>query len=187
MSKYFNHRLAVCLLLILGCTPIPVISQVNNPAYADYFLVGRFGEICTMCEAIVLCETGVQAKQYERVPEAGDFTIYHLQTRTFWSQVATIWEWFVRNFDSNSLAQSGHTRPVNVYEITGGLWSGPEALEAHIALEPAIIEIGRYTIDRVERAWLDSTASTPTGYCQRMPLWESLEIINRHQPAGDTS
>jgi|TARA_B110000881_G_C18298132_1_gene375611 hypothetical protein len=29
---------------------------VNSDAYRDYFLIGQFGEVCTLWEAVVLCE-----------------------------------------------------------------------------------------------------------------------------------
>ena len=135
----------------LSSLTFPAVSQVNNPAYADYFLVGQFGEICTMCEVIVLCETGDRDTQYEKIPDEGSFTLYHLQTRTFWSQIATIWEWFITNFDSDSLATSGHKRPVKVYSVTSGRWSGPQMVEAHVSLNPATIVIGERTIDRIDR------------------------------------
>jgi hypothetical protein len=31
-------------------------AQVNSDAYRDYFLIGQFGEVCTLWEAVVLCE-----------------------------------------------------------------------------------------------------------------------------------
>jgi len=74
-----NFSLTLTLLAIYSA---PALSQVNNPAYTDYLLVGRFGEICTMCEAIVLCEAGERETQYDNIPEEGDFTLCHLQTRT---------------------------------------------------------------------------------------------------------
>ena len=159
---------------------LPVLSQINNPAYADYLLVGRFGEICTMCEAIVLCETDSGDRPAEGIPEDGSFTLYHLKTRTFWSQVATIWEWFITNFDPDSLAVAGHRRPVEVYTVDDGRWSGPQTIEAHVSLDPATIFIGDDTIDRVDRRWLKAPASEPVGFCQRLPLWESLDIIGEH-------
>ena len=89
-------------------------AQVNMDAYRDYFLVGRFGEVCTMCEVTVLCE-GVDAiPEYSQIPADGTFTVYHLQTRTFWSQVSTIWEWFIANFSSASLAARG-AYPARLY------------------------------------------------------------------------
>lgn len=166
---------------------LPAASQINNLAYADYFLVGRFGEICTMCEAIVLCETTENHQPYETIPNSGSFTLYHLQTRTFWSQIATIWEWFITNFNSDSLATAGHRRPVRVYTITQGHWAAPQTVEAHISLDPATIVINDQTIDRIERRWLRDTELRPVGYCQRLPLWESLETIAGHQPAAESS
>jgi hypothetical protein len=165
----------------------PAVSQVNNPAYADYFLVGQFGEICTMCEAIVLCEIDDRDMQYETIPEGGSFMLYHLQTRTFWSQVATIWEWFITNFNSDSLASSGHRRPIEIYTVTDGAWSEAQTLEAHVSLDPATIVVGEYTIDRVERRWIRDPGTPPVGFCQRLPLWESLDIIAAHRPAEDSS
>ena len=156
-------------------------GQVNNPAYADYLLVGRFGEICTMCEAIVLCEAADRDLQHERIPNGSNFTLYHLQTRTFWSQIATIWEWFITNFDRDSLAAAGHTRPVKVYTITEGLWSKARVLQAQVSLDPATIVIGEQTIDRVERRWLQGATRQPAGFCHRLPLWESLDAIAGHQ------
>jgi len=169
------------ILLVFAALTIfsePALSQINNPAYANYFLVGRFGEICTMCEAIVLCEVADSDTQYEGIPEDRSFTLYHLQTRTFWSQIATIWEWFITNFNSDSLA-SGHSRPVQVYTVTAARWSGPRTVEAQVSLEPATIVIGNRTTDRVGRRWLQDPGSRPVGFCQRLPLWDTLARIEQ--------
>ena len=65
-------------------------AHVNSDAYRDYFLIGQFGEVCTMCEAAVLCEDGSISPTYVGIPAEDDFTLYCIQTRTFWSQVPTI-------------------------------------------------------------------------------------------------
>ena len=163
----------------------PATAQVNNPEYADYFLVGRFGEICTMCEAVVLCEAGPTETPRDSIPAAGSFSVYHIQTRTFWSQVATIWEWFIANFNSESLA-AGHSRPVHVYSVTNGSWSGRSVVDAQVSLDPPRIVVGQRAIDRVERRWLDGANERAIGYCQRMPLWESIDIIDSHVGGGET-
>ena len=180
--RRFDHFLLMALLTL----PFPAASQINDPAYADYFLVGRFGEMCTMCEAIVFCAADQNDTQVERIPESATGTVYHLQTRTFWSQIATIWEWFITNFDPDSLAAAGHERPVAVYEMANGRWSAAQTLKAHVSLDPATIVIGDHTIDRVERRWLKGSNLQPAGFCQRLPLWESLEIIAQHNPAEET-
>ena len=186
-SIQFGRRCVELIVAAFLIAPVPGIGQVNNPAYADYLLVGQFGEICTMCEAIVLCENANAETRRENIPADGSFTLYHLQTRTFWSQIATIWEWFITNFDPDSLAVAGHRRPVMVYTVTDGSWSKPQTLEAHVSLDPATIVIGDDAIDRIESRWLRGAAMRPAGFCQRLPLWDSLETIAAQSPAEPAS
>jgi hypothetical protein len=185
LSSRLKNQLVV--FTFLSSLAFPAVSQVNNPAYAEYLLVGQFGEICTMCEATVLCENADAVPGRENIPANGSFTLYHLQTRTFWSQIATIWEWFITNFDPDSLAVAGHRRPVMVYTVTDGSWSKPQTLEAHVSLDPATIVIGDDTIDRIESRWLRGAAMRPAGFCQRLPLWDSLETIAAQSPAEPAS
>ncbi len=173
-------RFLSALIISLTCC-LPASAQVNNAKYQGLFLVGEFGELCTMCEAVVLCEAADEQPAHAAVPAQGSYTLYYIQTRTFWSQVSTIWEWFIANFDSASLAQ-GHTRPVWVYKVTADEWSGPELQEAHMALEPAVISFDNELIDRSKRSWLHKDYAEPLGYCQRMPLWDALEVINHIAP-----
>lgn len=172
------------LFLFLACSSLaPVTSawaQMSDPAKAHYFLMGRFGEICTMCEVVVLCEAGEADVTAEEIPTSGSFTLYYIQTRTFWSQIGTIWEWFISNFDG--MAIDGHERPVWVYEVNENQWSGPELVNARVTLEPGLIRLGTHSIERVERRWQQEPGATPIGYCQRLPLWTSIETIDRNAP-----
>jgi hypothetical protein len=159
-------------------------AQVNIDRYRDYFLVGQFGEVCAMCEVIVLCEAGGGPPAIQAVPDRGDFTLYHLQTRTFWSQVSTIWEWFVSNFTADALASRGHTRPVIEYTVKAGQWSEPTVIEGRLILDPGVLEFGRYQIDRVDQSWLIADTGSTVGFCSRLPLWDGLESIAVNAP-GD--
>lgn len=179
-----RDALVAATLAVAGLVSGPAAAQVNSEAYRDYFLVGQFGEVCTMCEVIVLCEAGPAAPAYESVPAAGDFTLYHLQTRTFWSQISTIWEWFVSNFSDNNLAARGHTRPVFVHEVADGNWSPMRVDEARLVLDPGVLEFGERRIDRITRAWYEGDAGVQEGFCQRLPLWDALDVIAANAPGA---
>ena len=138
-----------------------------------------------MCEAMVLCETGASEPAHAQVPETGSFTLYHLQTRTFWSQVSTIWEWFMANFDE--VAVDGHSRPVRVIEVRDGRWSAPRLASAQVSLDPARIAIDGWAIDRRDRSWRESGTDTALGYCQRLPLWDSLDSIAANAGPAEAS
>ena len=172
------------LLLAALSLAVPLRAQVNIDAYRDYFLVGRFGEVCTMCEVVVLCEAGDQAPSGDAVPASGDFTLYHLQTRTFWSQVSTIREWFIANFTEEELAARGHARPVHVYEVAAGKWSARRVVEARLVLDPPLIELGDHRIDRIDRAWQRADTGESIGYCARLPLWDALDSIEASEPGS---
>ena len=168
-------------LLVLAAFALgaPAWSQVNIEAYRDYLLVGRFGELCAMCEAVVLCRAGQEVPDNEAVPAVGDFTIYHLRTRTFWSQIATIWEWFIANFREAELAARGHSRPVLKYGVTDGIWSAAKSIEGRLVLDPGVVELGNHQIDRVSRAWRLADTGAEIGHCARLPLWDALAGIER--------
>lgn len=152
-------------------------AQVNSEKYQGMLLVGEFGEICTMCEAVLWCSADENQPVITEIPANGSFTVYHLQTRTFWSQVATIWEWFAANFDTESLAQ-GHERPVDIYAVKEGEWAAPVRLTAHIALEPPLLAFGDHLIDRADNSWIAASDKHRVGSCQRLPLWDALDVID---------
>ena len=83
------------------------------------------------------------------------------------------------NFDSGSLAQRGHTRPVDIYTVDRGSWASPATVDGHIGLEPPLLVFGERAIDRRDRAWLEVDSGERIGQCERLPLWEALETIQQ--------
>jgi hypothetical protein len=171
------------LIILLLLSPLTATAQMNDPAYADYFLVGRFGEVCTMCEVVVMCEATATDQERDTLPGDGSFTVYHIQTRTFWSQIGTIWEWFISNFDG--MAVDGHERPVVVYTVDNGKWSAGETQTARFSLATPLVAAPSWSINRQSRRWQQEPGALPVGYCYRLPLWESLAKIQQQAPAGD--
>jgi len=161
------------------------VAQVNDPRFRNYFLVGEFGEMCTMCEVAFACQASDLPPAMKAVPASGDFTLYMVQTRTFWSQVSTIWEWFISNFSSRPLV-SGHERPVIEYVVTNGTWTLPTYHTMRVSLEPARLTMDSgVEVDRVNRRWQRSGTGEELGFCSRLPLWETLGVIEERAPHGE--
>ncbi|MEM1111647.1 MAG: hypothetical protein AAGI11_07045 [Pseudomonadota bacterium] len=183
LAPRHGQRLILACLLFAYWLPLSQ-AQPGNDRNQGLLLFGEFGELCTMCEAVLMCEESLAAPEYAAVPVSGDFTLYHVQARSFWSQIATIWEWFIANFQEEPI--SGHQRPVRVFEVASAVWGSPQAAELQMELEPALLSIRATgtvtTIDRrTHQRFLNGAAS---GYCQRLPLWDALDAIEHREAAG---
>lgn len=171
--------LLAALLLGAGLA-VPATAQQNSASGPDYMLLqSRFGELCTMCEAIVLCERdGENGSGSSPV----GYTMYHFHTKTFWGQVRTIYEYMIRWIQP--VVSGG--RPVTIAELPVGSARPAEASSSrvmgYLVLEPAVVEIDGRQIDRWSGAWQDRDGRV-IGSCRRLPLRETLQALE--DPALD--
>jgi|TARA_B100002003_G_scaffold201446_1_gene193162 hypothetical protein len=164
-------KLIFTILILLSLE----VSSQNSVIQEELLLYSQFGEFCTMCEAVLLCEEG-EEKSYNFIPNTGNFTLYHLRTRTFLSQISTIWEFFIKNFDGYEI--KGHKRPVNIITIDSNQWSKSMTSDAEISIDPGLIYIEDRMINRVNNEWMNN-ANESIGFCYRLPLWASIEKIDK--------
>lgn len=164
-------KLIFTILILLSLE----VSSQNSVIQEELLLYSQFGEFCTMCEAVLLCEEG-EEKSYNFIPNTGNFTLYHLRTRTFLSQISTIWEFFIKNFDGYEI--KGHKRPVNIITIDSNQWSKSMTSDAEISIDPGLIYIEDRMINRVNNEWMNN-ANESIGFCYRLPLWASIEKIEK--------
>ena len=164
-------KLIFTILILLSLE----VSSQNSVIQEELLLYSQFGEFCTMCEAVLLCEES-EEKSYNFIPNTGNFTLYHLRTRTFLSQISTIWEFFIKNFDGYEI--KGHKRPVNIITIDSNQWSKPMTSDAEISIDPGLIYIEDRMINRVNNEWMNN-ANESIGFCYRLPLWASIEKIDK--------
>ena len=164
-------KLIFTILILLSLE----VSSQNSVIQEELLLYSQFGEFCTMCEAVLLCEEG-EEKSYNFIPNTGNFTLYHLRTRTFLSQISTIWEFFIKNFDGYEI--KGHKRPVNIITIDSNQWSKSMTSDAEISIDPGLIYIEDRMINRVNNEWMNN-ANESIGFCYRLPLWASIEEIEK--------
>tara|TARA_B100000749_G_scaffold191891_1_gene148793 strand:- start:376 stop:666 length:291 start_codon:yes stop_codon:yes gene_type:complete len=92
------------------------------------------------------------------------------------SQISTIWEFFIKNFDGYEI--KGHKRPVNIITIDNNQWSKSMTSDAEISIDPGLIYIEDRMINRVNNEWMNN-ANESIGFCYRLPLWASIEKIEK--------
>ena len=47
-----------------------------------------------------------------------------------------------------------------------------------------VLELDDTYVDRVNSQWLGGGTRQPIGYCQRLPLWDALEVIEQQSVEG---
>ena len=165
-KKYF---VLIFFIMILDAQAQEIKSENS-----ELLLYSQFGEFCTMCEAILVC-TDEKNEINDAFLDRESYLLIHLETRTFWSQIATIWEFFIRNFDGYQV--KGHSRPAVLYSSEMGNWFDAETTTAEISIDPNLIKIKQFVIDRETQDWIDHKEQK-IGSCIRLPLWETLEYID---------
>ncbi len=169
---------AVCMILAVllggGAT---VQAQEDEDLL---LLTSQFGELCTMCEAYVRCEA-VTGEQVQSSNDAA-FTLYYFQTKDFWGQIATIWDWFVHLIDP---VQS-QNRPMTVFEKGEADKQTKLLTTAFLSLEEAKIEVPGAWIDRHDGAWYWE-GGTLKGQCTRVPIGDAMALTREMEPWDEIS
>ncbi|MDG2244020.1 MAG: hypothetical protein P8L66_11060 [Rhodospirillaceae bacterium] len=165
--------------IVLGTSVTEPLAQdstvsMATPDWGDTpLLMSQFGELCTMCEAYVRCS----AEQ----PAASNpprFTLFYFETKTFWGQIATIWDYFAKWFDP----VTSEKRPATVFKfITTGPPNITAPVTAYLSVADATIDIDGTRIDRNTLAWMADGGDT-IGSCRRLGIPESMAMIEANSP-----
>lgn len=172
-------RVSTISILAFMCVS-HVLAQDESAQYM--LLKNEFGELCTMCEATVVCsQTELPGVEDLSKPGAAPYTLYHFHTKTFFGQMATIWDYMVRWIEP----VVRESRPVTIYKVPAdGIGSDSRSRRettVYLSLEPALIEINGQQIDRWSRQWADADG-TVLGACQRLPLRDTWRVLQDAQP-----
>ena len=177
-KKRLTFLLKSFLAISLLITASNVISDEKKDK-SSYLLYSQFGEFCTMCESILLCGND-EYEINDEIPTDGKYLLYHLRTRTFWSQVSTIWEFFFNNFDTTKT--NSHKRPVDIITIDNNDWSNTIRSEAIISSNHDwFIYFNDRKIDRKTSNWLFTKTNSKLGSCERLPLWKTIDTIDKNR------
>lgn len=171
----------IALLALLYASLAPANS---SPDEDEMLLHNKFGELCTMCEATVLCAagdvTGVGVPDLEQA-EGGPYTLYHFHTKTFFGQIATIYDYMIRWIEPVITEK----RPLTVYTIPApgdpSAARGRTETWVELSLEPPVITIDEREIERRSREWRAMDGRV-VGSCKRLPLRETWAYLQAGTP-----
>jgi hypothetical protein len=181
--KPFAIMLAAWTWLLVGMPPLlpePAAAQGPIPRqetsdWGDYpLLMSQFGELCTKCVAYLRCIPD------DAAPPVDDrFALYYFETKDFWGQIATIWDYFAKWFNP----VTSESRPATVYRNAGaGERRTTATLEAYLDVKNARIEIDGTWIDRDTSVWYALETNERIGQCHRPSIEGGVMIVEQMGP-----
>ncbi len=149
-------------------------QEFVTPDWGDYpLLMSQFGELCTMCVAYLQCQTDESGETTTK-----DFALYYFETKTFWGQIAIIWDYFAVWFDP----VTSENRPATIYRFAGNDQAKIKVpTTAYLSEVDAKIEIDNTWIDRDTSDWY-ALSGERIGSCRRLGIPESVHMITSNEP-----
>lgn len=160
----------VCLLGLGACGPAAVPQPPES-------LQIRINLLCSTCDDFLRCAPDSSAG-------AGRYLLYRLREKSFWAQVATIWDYLVQWLRR----KSADTRPLTIYENDGGTRRVllAEGL-ARIDAASGLISLPDASIDMRNGEWR-SRVGALQGRCTPLKRREGYAwlrgLLGRELPAG---
>jgi hypothetical protein len=153
--------LLLTLLMISACVPK---AERIPPEQLQI----RINLLCTTCDDFLRCQSD---------PKSDDFLLYRLREKSFWAQVATIWDYLIQSVRP----KTADTRPLAIYEQSRSeeVISRKTVLEsgrARVDLRSGLITLPDALIDMRNGEWRDLRGEI-LGSCSSMPRREGYAWI----------
>ncbi len=156
-------------LLLLGCTPRA------QPLPTEQLQI-RINLLCTTCDDFLQCTATGQS------PNSG-FTLYRLREKSFFAQIATIWDYLIQWVHR----KTSDSRPLTIYEEKD---SAPRVLVADavakVDMVTGLIMLPDSTIDMRDGNWIVNGESA--GVCRTMVRRDGYRwlrsLLNKPLPTG---
>lgn len=135
----------VALLTLTGC------DRGAAPLSAESLQI-RINLLCTTCDDFLRCERTLDAGRDEV------YRLYRLREKSFWAQIATIWDYLVQWVQR----KTSDKRPLTIYETDGNQKRVVlEEGQARVDMVAGLITLPDSSIDMRSAEW-----RTPTGELQ---------------------
>lgn len=160
-----------------GCTVVVLFSALFVAACApraerlpaDQLQI-RINLLCTTCDDFLQCRA-------EPDSESVEFTLYRLREKTFWAQVATIWDYLIQSIRP----KTADTRPLSIYRqqaVDGQIvrQTLQEGERARVDMVTGMISLPDSRIDMRNGEWRDLRGEV-NGFCSAMTRREGYAWI----------
>ena len=153
----------------------------------------RINLLCTTCDDFLRCErsgdatgmpAGMPIDMQDPADPAESYRIYRMREKSFWAQIATIWDYLVQWVHR----KTSDTRPLTVYLDEGGQRrSIDEQGMARVDVAAGLISLPDSSIDMRDGTWRDLRGELQ-GRCATLPRREGYAwvraMLGRELPGG---
>lgn len=156
MRMGFARSIPVALVALLAACARPTTPQVQGPLSIEV------QELCTVCIEVLRCE-GSERR-----------TVYVMDEKGAWAQIATIWDYFADVFRP----KTEDFREVTVYELAAdgtAVKSRTNGLEVRLDVWNRRIELPDSVVDQKSGKWLGLDGSA-LGLCTVLPRGPDREL-----------
>ncbi len=155
MRRLTGQRYKSVFLALLSALWVAGCVRQPSPIPAEQLQI-KINLLCTTCDDFLQCRTTGESIE-------SDFTLYRLREKSFFAQIATIWDYLIQWVHR----KTDDKRPLTVYVEQGGV---PRVLvpdaTARVDLVTGLITLPDATIDMRDGHWLVDGESA--GQCRSM-------------------
>jgi hypothetical protein len=159
-------------ILLLAIAMDPATAQGPNAGGLAKAAI-NVSELCTTCDDVIRCTVAAGAS----APVA-TVTVYHLHKKSFWGQVATIWDYFIQIWKP----QTSDERVLTIFDLTSADAMPSrvqDGLEAMLDANAMTITVPGAVISRTTGNWTLADGTT-LGRCELLrPAAAGYRLLNR--------
>lgn len=145
---------------LMGC------AQPTGSADESYAI--KFNLYCTTCDDFLQCRP-----EADRSVASDHYTLYRLQAKSVWGQIATIWDYLIARIRP----KISDSRPLTIYEdFNGQKRVRIEGAEAQVNLKTSTIVLPDSRIDMRDGHWHTADGGV-LGRCEAMTRREGYAFV----------
>lgn len=132
-------------IAVIGLLGLTGCERGSTPLPAESLQI-RINILCTTCDDFLRCSRTAELDRRDM------YVLYRLREKSFWAQIATIWDYLVQSLHRKTM----DTRPLTVYENHGVTRRVlVDTAQAKVDVAVGLITLNESSIDMRNGAWRD--------------------------------